>query len=474
MSVSAQQTIDRLKHEMKTKGDFPAVSTTLERILRSMKDESCSDEQMAALVLGDFALTQKVLRLANSAMYSTFGQVTTVSKAIYVLGTDTVGHVAMGMKLLDNLGQAADTRLAKQELSKTVVAGAIARNVGSAVSNKDGEPLAVATLIRSLGKLLVCFYLPGEFSKIEAEHPSFETEGEVSKAVLGLGYDELALAVVEEWKLPPELKASASEPYNTTDSHTNWLHAVTGYALRYITSVSEGGSQDELERLAERHAEAIGVAPADLLTQAQAAVNIALEEAEGEVPAFMAPAERAKDRNVEPSRARLLLEGIAEIEAAKSTMKPGQILGMATEVLWKGLGCSRFMLFLRNRQAASFDLVLGRGEGVAEQIRKLRFPEAFSPNVFHFALAKDTPIYLNDAFEPSIAKRIPQWLHEVVPPARSIFLLPFSVNLQPTGIIYLDWDKRTRKTLTKEEQELIEKLHDVVGAALEQAAQPKK
>lgn len=468
MNAVTQQTIVRLKQAMKSKGDFPAVSSTLERILHSMRDDTCSDEQMATLVLGDFALTQKVLRLANSAMYSAFGQVTTVSKAIYVLGTETVGHVAMGMKLLDNLGQAADTRIAKQELAKTVVAGSIARNVGASVSSKDGEPLAVATLIRNLGKLLVCFYLPEDFARIDAAGPTPETETDISKTVLGLGYDELALAVVDEWQLPAELRVSATEPYNTTDSHTNWLHAVTSYSLQYIDVVSNGGSQDDLAKLAAKHADAVGISTTELLEQAQAAVTVAMDESTNGTPAFMAtPGERV--RVPAADSLSVLATGIAEIEAAVDTMKPTQLLGMATEVLCKGLDCSRFMLFLRNRQNATFDLVLGRGEGVSDKIRKLRVPEAFSPNVFHFALSKDMPIYLSDALDPSIAKRLPQWLHEVAPPARSIFFLPFSVQQQPLGLIYLDWDAAGRKTLTAEEQAQIKKLHAIVSTALAQA-----
>lgn len=469
-AVATEQTISRLKVAMKSKGDFPAVSSTLERILRSMRDESCSDAQMASLVLGDFALTQKVLRLANSAMYSAFGPVTTVSRALYVLGTETVGHVAMGMKLLDNLGQAADTRVAKQELSKTVVAGAIARNVGSTVSSKDGEPLAVATLIRNLGKLLVCFYLPEEFSKIDSAKTTSDSECAAVRSVMGLGYEDLAMAVAEEWNLPGELRVNTTEPYTTTDSHANWLHAVTGYALQHIEVVSNGGSQEELVQLAGLHAEAIGVTSDELLEQAQAAVLVAMTESDSDTPAFMAPADSRKA--VSPTLSPLEA-GIAEIEAAIDTMKPTQLLGMATEVLCKGLSCSRFMLFLRNRQNATFDLVLGRGEGVMEQLRKLRVPEAFSPNVFHFALSKDTPIYLNDAFDPSIAKRIPQWLRDVVPPAPSIFLLPFSVQQQPLGLIYLDWDAAGKKNLTAEEQAHIKRLHGIVSTALAKALQQR-
>lgn len=470
MSVVATRTVDRLKQAMKSKGDFPAVSSSLERIMHSMKDSACSDEKMASLVLGDFALTQKVLRLANSPMYAAFGPVTTVSMALYVLGNETVGHVAMGLKLIDNLGQAADTRVAKQELAKAVVAGAIARNVGSFASGKDGEPLAVATLIRSLGKLLVCFYLPEQFAEIQAAQPSFDDEGAISAQILGLAYDELALNVAEGWNLPPELKSGVALSAGTLDSQANWRHAVTGYALRYITAVSEGGSTTELDAIALQHAEAIGVTSAELRELAQFAVDIALEEANGNMPSFMAPENGNTSRNRKADQTlQHLAAGIADIEAVHKDMTPGQILSMATEVLWKGLGCTKFMLFLRNRQTASFNLVLGRGDGIADKIRKLQFPDAFAPNIFHFALSKDIPIYLKDAFEPNIAKRIPPWLHDAVPAAKNIFLMPFSVGGQPAGILYLDWEV-PRGALTKEEESLVERLHTQVSKALTRAA----
>ena len=51
---------------------------------------------MTRIVLSDPALTQRVLRLANSAMYSVFGRkINTVSKAVMVLGIESIGHLAM-------------------------------------------------------------------------------------------------------------------------------------------------------------------------------------------------------------------------------------------------------------------------------------------------------------------------------------------------------------------------------------------
>lgn len=468
MNNYAGHTIDLLKQAMKQKGDFPAVSSAMERILQAMKDNTCSDEQMATLVLSDFALTQKVLRLANSPMYAAFSPVTTVSMAIYVLGNETVGHVALGMKLLDNLGKAADSKIAQQELAKTVIAGAIARKVGASVSALDGEPLAVATLIRGLGQLLVCFYLPEQFASIKEQSNSFDEEASAAQTVLGLPYEELALRVAESWSFPNALKACVEDPPKDADSHASWLASVTGYARRYIAAVANGGSEKELRVLADRYAEHIGASPQDLLTQAETAMTAALDDCAGDLPDFMVNVRRKVD--TEPlSAAQYMKDGIAQIEAVKGGMKPGQILGMATEILWKGLGCSKFLLFLRNKQTLTFDLALGRGEGVADLVRKLKFEEAFSPNVFHFALTKNTSIFLTDAHDPTISKRIPQWLKDTLPPAQSIFLMPFAVKGSPAGIIYLDWGDNRREGFTEEEQALIEKLRAVVGNALSSA-----
>lgn len=466
MSLTAEETKGLLRQAMKSKGDFPAVSSALQRILGSMEGDDCSDEQMVNLVLSDFALTQKVLRLANSAMYSTFGAVTTVSMAVYVLGTETVGHLAMGLKLLDNLGQAADTARARQELAKSVVAGAVARNIGTSVSGRDGEALAVATLIRGLGKLLVCFYLPDQFAEIDARHPSMDDEDEHAREVLGLTYGELAFSVVAEWKLPEELRTSVSGPCDQHHPHNNWVHAVANYARRYVSAVAEGQSEDELAAIASRYAEAIGATQEDLLRNGQLAV-VAQKDEEGAVPAFMGDASATERRGQAKSGSDHLREGLAELESALTALRPAQVLSLATEVLWKGLEGARLMFFVRNRHTATFDLVVGRGEGMQAKIRKVRFEEAFSPNVFHFALAKDMPVYLNDVFEPNIARRLPEWLKEAVPPARTIFLLPFSLHGHPTGILYLDWGREGRlRAPSKEEMALVERVRHIVCRAL--------
>src|SRR3978361_317601 len=105
---SPDATLALLWERVRRQGDMPGFTRAIHTILGAMRGEDEHEFDMAQTVLTDPVLTQKVLRLANSGMYSAFGQrVTTVTKAILVLGTDAIGHLALGLKLIEELSGAS-------------------------------------------------------------------------------------------------------------------------------------------------------------------------------------------------------------------------------------------------------------------------------------------------------------------------------------------------------------------------------
>jgi HD-like signal output (HDOD) protein len=86
--ANADQTMELLWSRVRQRGDLPGFSKVVSSIISAMHNDDDSEFNMTKTVLQDPTLTQKVLRLANSAMYSVFGQgINTVSKAVIVLGT---------------------------------------------------------------------------------------------------------------------------------------------------------------------------------------------------------------------------------------------------------------------------------------------------------------------------------------------------------------------------------------------------
>jgi len=118
--------MELLWSRVRQRGDLPGFSKAISAIIAAMRGDDDRELNMTKTVLQDPALTQKVLRLANSAMYAVFGQnINTVSKAVIVLGTEAIGHLALGLKVIDNLSDNAssDSMAARLELEKAVLAG---------------------------------------------------------------------------------------------------------------------------------------------------------------------------------------------------------------------------------------------------------------------------------------------------------------------------------------------------------------
>lgn len=449
MSRLAHQTLTRLKEALSQKGDLPSMSATLTRIVSSMKSaETDTDDRLVQAVLGDVALTQKVLRLANSSMYSAFGgSVTTVSKAIFILGTETIGHLALGLKLIDNFGQAADTEIAQRELSMAVMSGVIARKLGSEVVGANAEEVAVAALLRCTGRLLVCAYLPEDYKALESAAQNVDEEDAAAQAKLGLSFAEIAQHMADLWGLPSELRASMGDSAADPGDHQAWVQAVAGYSRRYVSAVSLGASAADLAALAGRYAEAVGRPASELVESAGLAFSSSDE-------AFAKNALARRDRVLTPvssaSEVRTTLQklvaGLAEAQSVEGSMKAPQLTGLVAELLWDAFGCTRALFFLRRPAHKSYDLMLGYGEGVTERLHAVRFEEAFSPNVFHVALSNAASVYLANTRDANIARRIPSWLQDSFGVSRTMLLIPLVVDKAPVGLLYLDWGVAGRET----------------------------
>ena len=182
-SNSKAELLDKLWGRMSERGDFPMLSQALRTTVSAMSDDDLDFTALVQVVLSDFGLTQKVLRLANSAMYISFGgNITTVTRALMVLGMDAVGHLVVGLKLVDHFHQSAPRRIdAKLELNRTLLSGTVARQVTEHSEFRASEEAVVCTLMRQIGKLLVAFYLETEWDQIRRKAAA-EQISEASRA----------------------------------------------------------------------------------------------------------------------------------------------------------------------------------------------------------------------------------------------------------------------------------------------------
>ncbi|MFN3751298.1 MAG: HDOD domain-containing protein [Thiobacillus sp.] len=203
--------LEALLRRMREESDFPALSEAIGEINRIAASDREGVHALSNTVLKDVALTSKLLKLANVAYYNQVGggSISTISRAVVVLGFDAVRSIALSLILFDNLENKAHAQQLKEEFVKVLYAGMLAREMAGRMPGCDVEEAFIGAMLHNLGRLLALFYFPEESAAIarlaEAEKLGVPL---ASARVLGLSYEALGMGVARSWGFPDALVAS--------------------------------------------------------------------------------------------------------------------------------------------------------------------------------------------------------------------------------------------------------------------------
>jgi HD-like signal output (HDOD) protein len=178
----------------------PTLPRLFERVVAALENPEVDLEHVAELVEVDQSLTSQVLRIANSAFYSS-QPVSRVRDALLLLGTTVTRGVVLAMSVFDP----TQVRL-RGFFEHSVGCAAAAGALGRITKLGNPEELAAAGLLHDLGKVVLSKELPDVFEHIvaraTAEERSFRS---VEHELLGTDHGEIAGWLMERWRFPPVL-----------------------------------------------------------------------------------------------------------------------------------------------------------------------------------------------------------------------------------------------------------------------------
>jgi len=449
-----------LKKRMNEKGDFPSLSKSVQDLAETMQNEDKSISEISGAILSDFALTQKVIRLSNSAMYAGIGgEISSISKAAMVLGFDAIAHLALSVRFMDTLSASApDTPTARTEMSKALIAGDIARNITSTANLTDGEEAVVCALMHHLGRLLTAFYFPKEWDEIQkVAAKNSLTENEASVEVIGVSLDEISQEVASGWRLPQKIANSMTTTTSLEGSDipgsSEWLRTIANFAGEAASVVVKQGADgsDKLLELASRYGDALMV-PVDSIMES---INNAVAAADDFIML-----EAIEDPHGKPANSlERLTKGVDEITSAQSNgLSFGNGLNLVLETMYGSMGFNRVVAFLRD--GSSFKGRIGFGAMMPEVLPRLIFPEAHAMDVFHLSLTNKADVFIEDAAGAKFASSMPQWFTSSLPDVRAFVLLPLVFNGRTVGLLYGDWRQGTTGLVEKSELAQMRLLRD--------------
>jgi serine/threonine protein kinase len=282
---TVHSTVEFLLRRMALKSDFPTLSASFSRLNQlSARADEASTKSISELVMRDFALAQKLLRVVNSAAFGA-GKVTKVSQAITLLGMAQLRSIATGLMLSQGGRRGAQSPQVAAALTEAFVAGVIARNVGRLAGLAAVEELFICGMFSRLGELLVLFYLVDEHAEIERRIGLQHADpASAASAVLGLTYEQLGAEVARHWNFPDTIvQALQALPRGTLappEGEAGRIRYCTAYAAELCwlarTAVPAMRSQGLADHAA-RFAVAISIGDGTLRMLIEKSVEVALK-----------------------------------------------------------------------------------------------------------------------------------------------------------------------------------------------------
>jgi HD-like signal output (HDOD) protein len=206
--AAAAPTVRSLIERLEELGTLPEVTVKINKIV---KDPDSSPDDLEEVINHDPALASRVMKIANSSLYSLPSPVKTVKRAVVMLGFKSVNRVAMAASLGHMFkGKLCAKHSAKDLWTHSIAVAAVARDLATKVAPEIAEEVFLAGLTHDLGLVALLQVMPKELAavcdKAEKDPRPFV---EIEREMIGMDHEQIGASLTTAWGFPPACRMAA-------------------------------------------------------------------------------------------------------------------------------------------------------------------------------------------------------------------------------------------------------------------------
>jgi diguanylate cyclase (GGDEF)-like protein len=260
--------IETLRNKMKLAVNFPSPPTVAQQIIELARDPEIDVVKVAKAMSLDPSLTAKILRIANSPMYSKQRKSENLRQALVILGLNAATTLALSFSLLGTYRAIKSSRVDYTRYWRRAILGASAARAFAELKRLNApEDIFLASLLQDIAVLAVDRVEPRFYDEL----PGHATHGQLIAHEVGrLGSDHAALGgwLLRHWRLPEGLCQTVEFSHSpaTTDPHSR-----IGMSTRCVALGSEcaemllsDAASGKLDELSANAAELLGITAGEL------------------------------------------------------------------------------------------------------------------------------------------------------------------------------------------------------------------
>ncbi len=229
--------------------EIPIMPQVATKILR-MQEESLeiSFKELESIVLLDPALTAKILKVANSALYARQREITNLQQAITLLGFKTIKSLVLLVCASNMYGKpgrksgvtfdVSESKSSEVVMWKHLVLTAfVSRYLATRLGAENiKENIFIGGLLHDIGRIIYIMNEPGkydEFLKVLSSEPDVDVIA-LEEKIFGAHHGEVGRMVFKKWNFPDEFIDTIAQHHSLhVDSPHRKMVEIVGLANLY-------------------------------------------------------------------------------------------------------------------------------------------------------------------------------------------------------------------------------------------------
>jgi len=259
--------------------DLPIFPQVAIKILQIQEDNiDISFKELESIILLDPALTAKILKVANSALYARQREITNLQMALTLLGFKMVKSLVLLVSASNvyskNVKSQQQTTAATVTKASTamiwrhsVVTAFISKYIATRIKNEEKkEDVFVAGLLHDIGRLIMMISFRDKYEQYIAylNQMSYKDIREIEEKIFEINHQDIGKIVLEKWNFPNELIDAVA------------LHHVAQVDSKYKITVQIVGLANIFAKIIEN--EMLSENDKELLTVYSKALNVTQDD----------------------------------------------------------------------------------------------------------------------------------------------------------------------------------------------------
>lgn len=178
--------------------EFPAMPNVIMHALNVMKDPDSSTKELARIISYDQSLSTKVLTLVNSAYYGFPQQITSISRAISLIGMSKAKNIIVAVAMKPMLTNQGDKELWKHSIMTAVGC----EYLGKHLKIMDPDEAFVIGFLHDLGKVVLKNKDSRLYERVEESVSYGSNVLEVEQTYFGINHCQVGSILATRWQLP--------------------------------------------------------------------------------------------------------------------------------------------------------------------------------------------------------------------------------------------------------------------------------